>query len=290
MTTAEAFYSAAKGRPGLPQKVFGDTFEGSVTVPELQKLAIDLKMSMDDVFLVKEVFESYDTDCSGTLSTSEFGCAVSKILRMQLGEEATVERVDSLTGWHWWNSDVDTTGAIAFGEFLGWYASNGFNEELMTSENQRELRKIAKAYGVSVTDVEDIKAQFDACDTDQSGEVEFDEFENILHRCLKVPENAGIPPSRVRYFWAQIDTDGSGNINFHEFFRWWLKYFPPAKRKPDVEQTETCAPDAPFEAFYKQVRRMGNLDPPPYPDSKRAEPEENEDGIAQTIFGHIGKS
>merc|ERR1711862_274311 len=162
----------------------------------------------------------------------------------------------AMCDWYWWDGDKDKSGTIDFKEFLHWYSSNGFNEELLLTKDERNVREIAKAWGVSADYADRIKKEFDLCDKDQSGDVTMDEFTEILHKCLKVPSSCGIPPSRIKYFWSQIDTDGSGKITFAEFFAWWLKYFDPEQKNAEM----------PFEAFYKQVRRIGacHLDPPAY--------------------------
>lgn len=263
--------------------------EAYISVAELRKLAFAKGMSMDDVYLVREVFESYDQDRSGSLDIKEFDQAVSKLLLMQLGEEASLERIESLTSWHWWDSDVDKTGAISFKEFLNWYASNGFNQEMLTSENHKEIRKMAQQHDIKEETVETIKKIFDSCDEDGSGEVGPDEFKHILHKCLKVPQGGWVPPSRVQYFWSQIDLDGSGEISFPEFFRWWLRYFDEEEFFFPTKDEETGLTEAPFESFYKHVRRIGYeyLDPPAYdPDEAEDTPSE-EELFPQDMFSHL---
>jgi len=242
------------------QKRAGGFIDESVSIYELHQIAVELSMSMDDVLLVKKVFDSFDQDRNGKLDADEFQVAVMQLLKMQLREELTAERLHAMCEWYWWDGDKDKSGYVDFREFLHWYSSNGFNEDLLLTEGERSLRKIAKSYGINVDYVEKIKKSFDLCDTDNSGEVDVDEFKLVLHRCLKVPQNLGVPPSRVQYFWTQIDTDGSGKITFNEFFAWWIKYFSDQSNKGMM----------PFEAFYKQVRRIGanHLDPPAYPPPK----------------------
>merc|ERR1719345_728901 len=121
---------------------------------------------MDDVLLVKDVFENFDIDCSGCLDLNEFDGAVAMLLEYQLGEEASAERIESLSAWRWWDTEIDKTGAIGFREFLKWYSCNAFSEDLMTTEEQKELRDMARTFNVKLIDVERIKAIFDSCDAD----------------------------------------------------------------------------------------------------------------------------
>jgi len=241
------------------QNTTREMLDHSVDIYELHQMAAEHSMTMDDIALVKKVFDSFDVDQNGNLDIDEFEQAVTKLLRMQVSEDLTAERLQSLCEWFWMDSDQDKSGCIDFREFLGWYSSNSFNADLLLTEGQRDLRKIAKTHGVSPDYVEKMKKSFDLCDTDGSGEVDIDEFEIILNKCMKVPAHYDIPPSRVSYFWTQVDTDHSGRITFAEFFAWWMKTFGEHQ-----SSTET-----PLDAYYKQVRRMGakHLDPPAYPPS-----------------------
>lgn len=222
---------------------------------ELHQIAAEAQMSLDDVSLVRQVFDSLDVNHDGGLDIEEFEKAVVKLLRLQMGDDVDPERVKSLSEWYWWDGDKNNSGSIDFGEFLLWYSSNGFSVDLLLPDSERQMRKVAKSYNVSLDYIEAIRKSFDQCDEDQSGLVDKQEFEKILHWCLKVPPNCAIPPSRAQDFWTQIDTDGSGQITFNEFLAWWLKCFGE-KQKSEM----------PFEAFYRQVRRMGpkHLDPPAY--------------------------
>merc|ERR1712176_1651494 len=89
-----------------------------------------------------------------------------------------------------------------------------------------------------------------------------DEFKQVLYKALRVPPNFDLPPSRLKHFWKEIDSDGSGKAVFEEFLEWYLKYFSDgmsAKGKNNSGRT-------PHEDFYKQIRRIGEkyLDPPVY--------------------------
>eukprot|EP00927_Polykrikos_kofoidii_P086412 TRINITY_DN9677_c0_g1_i1.p1 TRINITY_DN9677_c0_g1~~TRINITY_DN9677_c0_g1_i1.p1 ORF type:complete len:783 (-),score=145.05 TRINITY_DN9677_c0_g1_i1:471-2819(-) len=227
---------------------------------ELHQTAEALKMSVDDVLLVKSIYEQFDADRSGALNIDEFEAAVVQLLRHQLHDDSiSIERVHSILGCCYTDGDSEHSGAMDFKEFLKWYSSNGFNEELLLSENQRWLRHVAKQNKMNLEYVECIKRWFDTYDTDSSGFIDIEEFKQVLCKLLKVPANMEFPHSRIRYFWSEIDTDGSGKAMFEVFLQWYHRYF-----KDDQSNFEKIAP---FCDIYKKVRRIGGkfLDPPAYP-------------------------
>lgn len=227
---------------------------------DLHCIARDQRMHIDDVLLVKSVFDSLDHDGSGTLDLAEFETAVLRLLDLQLKDSSHVpaDRVKSISEWCWWNSDRNCDGSIDFQEFIKWYSSNGFSEDLLLTDEERRLRQIARQHGVQTDFVEQVKRCFDSFDKDSSGEVDRPEFGQLLNKLLKVPPNYELPPSRVQYFWAQVDTDNSGKAVFEEFLQWYIKNFG------DTSGSDEPRKRMPFEDFYSQVRRIRRrqLDPP----------------------------
>jgi len=224
---------------------------------QLVNLAREVAMTMRDVLEVKQVFDSYDLDKSGELDVSEFENVVHTLLQAQLrdnvSEEELARQIKSLS---WSQVDTDKTGQVSFEEFLRWYSSNGFKEDLLLSEEEQRIRTVAREYGVSLSFVDSVKRHFDAADTDHSGSVSISEFEEVLHKSLKIPVQMRLPRSRIQYFWSEIDTDCSGEVGFDEFLVWWLKYFGnDARRGEEV-----------IREFYKSFRRLDSvcLDPHPY--------------------------
>lgn len=63
---------------------------------------------------------------------------------------------------------------------------------------------------------DELKALFDACDSNGNGTVQFSEFVTLL-------DNLGADMSRdeCRIGFSEIDTDRDGHIDFEEFFQWW---------------------------------------------------------------------
>jgi len=252
------------------QARFGDIIgkkelTGKEDIMDMYNMASTLKMSVDDVLLVKSVFSKFDKDGSGSLEIEEFEAAVLELLKKQTSDADNVstDRAKSISGWCFWEANADGDGKIEFVEFLKWYSSNGFNEELLLSDNERWIRKIAKQYELTPDYVESIKRCFDHCDKDNSGEIEREEFQEVLYKLLKVPQNLELPPTRLSYFWSQIDSDNSGKAVFEEFLQWYTRYFTKGERN-----------QAPFEDFYRQVRRIGAkyLDPPAFASKDPASP------------------
>ncbi|CAJ1439111.1 unnamed protein product [Effrenium voratum] len=118
----------------------------------------------------------------------------------------------------------------------------------------RTMRRLSRQYGIPWEEVDNVKRQFDAVDTDRSGYVDFEEFTEVLRKVLQVPAHLELPVNRARYFWKQLDIAGSGKADFAEFLPWWLKYFHHKDGKKMLAK--------PFEDFYKSVRNLKNPDPP----------------------------
>jgi len=224
---------------------------------DVHRLARELSMPIDDIILIKTVFDSFDDNGDGSLDVDEFEKAVLRLLQLQLRDgSGTVQRMKSISAWSWWEGDADHSEGVNFPEFLKWYSSNGFNEELLLSDRERWLRSVAKAHGLDANYVDTIKRCFDSFDADRSGTMTIDEFHMLLRKLLKVPPHVDLPESRVRHFWSQVVDESTGKAFFEDFVKWWLKTFG----NNDCGSSRQL----PFEDFYRQVRRVGKryLDPP----------------------------
>eukprot|EP00929_Paragymnodinium_shiwhaense_P008166 TRINITY_DN112108_c0_g1_i1.p1 TRINITY_DN112108_c0_g1~~TRINITY_DN112108_c0_g1_i1.p1 ORF type:complete len:1068 (+),score=322.71 TRINITY_DN112108_c0_g1_i1:64-3267(+) len=236
----------------------------SVELEELKKQAKSMQIPMEDVLIVKSIFDSYDTDKSGFLDEHEFEQAVIRMLRYQLRDEVLDDhRLQKIAEGSFRdpdkNPDRDGDGGVSLMEFINWYATHSFSEQLLCSEEVKESRRLAKKYQVAQDRVETLRRMFENFDGDNSGEIDLEEFKRFLVHILKVPEGHDLPERRIQFYWILMDRDGSGKVNFEEFLQFFVKNFGSEMMSEENSR-------AGLANFYAQVRRLGEcyLDPPAY--------------------------
>lgn len=69
---------------------------------------------------------------------------------------------------------------------------------------------------------EELKETFDHFDRDDNGQIDFDEFCELL-----AAMNSDIDELARRVGFDVIDTDGNGSIEFEEFCSWWMEQSSP---------------------------------------------------------------
>lgn len=230
--------------------------ETTTTVLLLHQLASLVALSFDDTRVAKAAFDKQDVRGRGILEFEDFVQAVLDIhqnINMSC-TMATLVQCEHLCNATFPAEEGSST--IDLVQFLQWYSTYSFHESLLLAPDMRDLRRLSRQYGIPWEEVHNVKRHFDAVDTDQSGEIDFEEFTLVLRKVLQVAPELDLPPNRARYFWKQLDTDGSGKADFSEFLPWWLKYFQQKEGKNMLVK--------PFEDFYKSVRCLKNPDPPPF--------------------------
>jgi len=95
------------------------------------------------------------------------------------------------------------------------------------SEEEIELREMAKEVGVSVPDAEAVKQIFRSYDKDQSGDLNKEEFQNMVVHFLKIRDKFDVPSKRLDDYWHSIDSDRSGAVEFKEFLSWYYANIAP---------------------------------------------------------------
>jgi len=247
-----------------PRQVAGELGGGS----ELWKLAVQLKIPHDllmtayDHFkefamseterrrskaLGEDIGERFDLLTEGRLNHQQFTQVLMKIT----GAVDSKELPPGLCLDAFSAADVNDTSSLDFVEFALWFSRHGFSEEVLLTREQRQIRQIARTYNLPHSEVEAYKRKFDSFDTDDSGMIEYDEFEKLLRSLLKVPQHLELPASRVRQLWTQIDVDKSGQIEFEEFLVFYDKFF-------NIREMGHGA--CPLEEFYRiRPNAMRNL-------------------------------
>jgi len=215
-----------------------------------QAIAKELNCPLDTAKDAQGLFDCYAQ--KGILEYKSFREIVLKILK-SAGQELSEEDMEG--SWRevdekkievsWREVDRNYSGKVDFDEFAIWYSSWGFHQELLLSPTKIRTRDLARKHNLSIAEVDSVHSMFQFVDEDESGEIEFPEFEKLLYKLLKVPKEAELPATRLQHFWKQIDIDGSGSVDFAEFLQWYLKYF-------DMKGTGHNI--TPMERFYQSMR------------------------------------
>ncbi|KAF3438952.1 hypothetical protein FNV43_RR17227 [Rhamnella rubrinervis] len=136
---------------------------------------------------IKEAFELFDTDGSGTIDAKELNVAMRA-----LGFEMTEEQINQMIA----DVDKDGSGAIDFEEFVHMMTAKigerDTKEELMKAfqiidqDNNgkisvSDIRAIAKDLGENFSEA-DIQDMVEEADRDKDGEISFDEFIRMMRR------------------------------------------------------------------------------------------------------------
>ncbi|XP_068637111.1 caltractin-like [Aristolochia californica] len=132
---------------------------------------------------IKEAFELFDTDGSGTIDAKELNVAMRA-----LGFEMTEEQINQMIA----DVDKDGSGAIDFDEFV----------HMMTAKiGERDTK-------------EELSKAFRLIDQDNNGKISAADIEQIakeLGESLTAPE--------IREMIEEADRNGDGEVDVDEFFR-----------------------------------------------------------------------
>lgn len=133
---------------------------------------------------LRRLFGQFDDDGSGFIEPSEFLPLLAKLLRQP------VSHLDPAEVWRSWE-DVDEShsGRILVEQFTHWYC-NTFNvaapdftqfiNQDIIPESEKLIREVAKKLGKNTIMIEKIYREFNKLDADNSGFLEFPEFEQLM--------------------------------------------------------------------------------------------------------------
>ena len=143
-------------------------------------------LTEDEVIEIKEAFDLFDSDHSGTIDTEELKQALSN-----LGIDAKNQTLQNMMN----DIDKNQSGTIDFNEFIELMTAKFSDKD--TPEDLRKvfdlfigddtadkiefkhLKRVAKELGENISD-EELNEMIVRADTDRDGKVSFEEFYNIM--------------------------------------------------------------------------------------------------------------
>eukprot|EP00123_Amoebidium_parasiticum_P013353 comp21909_c0_seq1/m.31457 comp21909_c0_seq1/g.31457 ORF comp21909_c0_seq1/g.31457 comp21909_c0_seq1/m.31457 type:complete len:265 (-) comp21909_c0_seq1:326-1120(-) len=172
------------------------------------------KVSAD---ILKEAFQKYDTDSSGTIDTAEL-----RLLFQDLGwsvDDGAFKQALRLL-------DSDNSGTIEWGEFRKWSdfawsykilkTKTSATDELTVTQKLESLEEAPEhEHEEDSKQTEILRAAFDKYDTDKSGTIESNELSKIFAD-LRWP----FTEESIQQAMDFLDSDHSGTIDWEEFANW----------------------------------------------------------------------
>ena len=142
-------------------------------------------LSSDEIEEIREAFNLFDADGSGTIDPKELTSAMES-----LGFEAKNQTIYQMIK----DIDKDGSGAIDFDEFLDMMTAKMsdkdtkedinkvfklFDDDTSGKISMKNLKRVARELGETMNDAE-LQEMIDRADTDQDGEISPDEFYLIM--------------------------------------------------------------------------------------------------------------
>mmetsp|Transcript_1286 Transcript_1286/g.2865 ORF Transcript_1286/g.2865 Transcript_1286/m.2865 type:complete len:375 (+) Transcript_1286:86-1210(+) len=109
---------------------------------------------------------------------------------------------------------------------------NIFDETATLTDEQKEVRSLARKHNVPLGDAETLRLKFEKYDEDNSGNICKEEFSNILRELIRVKNTSDIPQERFNHYWREVDLDHSGEISFEEFLIWYTNIVKTGSLNP----------------------------------------------------------
>merc|ERR1712167_291862 len=120
----------------------------------------------DQIQEIREAFDLFDTDGSGTIDAKEL-----KVAMRALGLDAKKDEIRRMIN----DIDKDGSGTIDFNEF------RLFDDDETSKISFKNLKRVAQELGENMTD-EELQEMIDEADRDGDGEVNEEEFFRIMKR------------------------------------------------------------------------------------------------------------
>jgi calmodulin len=165
----------------------------------------------------KDAFDYFDKDKSGDISVKELS-SLFRSLGQTIAESEVKAMIDEI--------DDSGDGAISFDEFI--YMMVKKIDKIEEAEPESENKEVTnnedenanKKGGYEVPDDDEILKAFQVFDTDKSGTLNKIELRHIL---TKIGDK--FSDEEVDDIFRQADLDGSGEIDYKEFIKYWRTTF-----------------------------------------------------------------
>jgi len=150
-----------------------------------------------DVKAVEAAFDLADEDENGEIDPIEFRSLELILVEAGFNPNDVKQAFNDM--------DSDGNGTISKGEFVAWW----FSAEVR--ERNAQLRD-------AMPPALDLRAAFDLVDEDGNGLIDRDEMARLESALVR----AGFDPGLVRGAFAEMDSDGDGQVSKAEIIAWWF--------------------------------------------------------------------
>eukprot|EP00930_Biecheleria_cincta_P062266 TRINITY_DN4774_c0_g1_i1.p1 TRINITY_DN4774_c0_g1~~TRINITY_DN4774_c0_g1_i1.p1 ORF type:complete len:853 (+),score=140.07 TRINITY_DN4774_c0_g1_i1:149-2707(+) len=134
-----------------------------------------------------------------------------------------------------------------------------FTEIFNLGQEERETRRLAREYAVPIDYAEYVRKEFVRYDTSGTGALDYADFSKVVQTMTQQKANISriredkIPESRLRKLWQNVDTDGSGLVEFNEFLLWFYHNFNSDSRYAIKSFHSNKLADSATENFYASM-------------------------------------
>lgn len=185
------------------------------------------RVSRMEIFEVKDLYEEFkaaDEDGQGMLTCEQLEEAMRRHLQMDEDAELPPSMGAEVARY---TAQTDVEHLVSLEQFCVWASSVAFTRQAQLLRNdEKSVRDYAKQHRMDIREVERALTVFRTYDVDGSNSIEKEEFDKMICSLLRAKSADDIPKERLKRFWSDIDRDGDGQVNFEEFFLWYLRYFP----------------------------------------------------------------
>lgn len=216
--SAASCFPSATSPPGSPPK-------GRILGVRAARLAFKYRLSLDEVKHIFECWSEMKVEDDGTATIKHFETMLCAVFRVKEIPRSVLNSAFEAT----YPAGVEVAQQID--NFVSWYVQhmfisiNQYNADMeLVSSNAKDYA-LAKRYSVSTSLVDRIKHKFQQFDSNRSGRIDYAEFSDMMKSFLGIKSNDQLDTGRLQRFWKEIDSDGGGDVDFHEFCSWYIKHF-----------------------------------------------------------------